>query len=161
MSHEYESPVRLRRFEPLDTGQVWALHACSITAIPEAHGEDYWADLRDVAHHYIDAGGEFLVGFAGESLVAMGGFRPLSAGEVEIMRMRVHPDRQGRGLGGALLRALEKAARERDYGQVYLETTVVQIAALAMYRSHGYVEVGRTTKAGFEVVQFRKVLAAG
>jgi ribosomal protein S18 acetylase RimI-like enzyme len=152
--------VQLRRFEPRDREQVWALHECSLTAIPAAHSEDYWADLRDVTRHYIEAGGEFLVGGVGNSLVAMGGFKALSGGEVEIMRMRVHPDWQGRGLGRTLLSALEKIACERGYGQVYLETTLAQAAALAMYRSHGYREAGRTIKTGFEVVQFRKVFAA-
>jgi len=152
--------MHLRRFEPGDGDQVWALHECSITAIPAAHGEDYWADLHDVMHQYIEAGGEFLVGIAGGSVIAMGGFKPLSADEVEIMRMRVHPDWQGRGLGGDLLRDLERAARERGYGRVYLETTIVQTPALAMYRSHGYAEVGRTSKGGFEVVLFRKAFAA-
>ena len=159
MSDEHENLVLLRRFEPRDSDQVRTLHECSITAIPEAHGEDYWADLNDVMGHYIDPGGEFLVGVAAESVVAMGGFQPLSASEVEIMRMRVHPEWQGRGLGKTLLRALEQAAREGGYGQVYLETTVVQLAALAMYWHHGYLEVGRTHKGGFEVVQFRKALA--
>jgi ribosomal protein S18 acetylase RimI-like enzyme len=110
--------------------------------------------------HYIDAGGEFLVGVAAESVVAMGGFQPCSASEVEMMRMRVHPDWQGRGFGKTLLSALEKAALERGYRQVYLETTVVQTVALAMYRRHGYLEVGRTQKGGLEVVQFRKALTA-
>ena len=151
--------MHVRRFETGDADQVWALHECSITAVPAAHGEDYWADLRDVTERYIEAGGEFLVGVAGESLIAMGGFKPLSEREVEIMRMRVHPDWQGRGLGRTLLSALELAARKRGYGHVYLETTVVQIPALALYRSHGYAEVGRTAAAGFAVVQFRKALA--
>lgn len=96
----------------------------------------------------------------GDSLIAMGGFKPLSGDEVEIMRMRVHPDWQRKGLGGDLLRALERAARERGYGRVYVETTVVQTPALAMYRSHRYAEGGRTTKGGFEVVQFRKTFVA-
>ncbi len=110
--------------------------------------------------HYINAGGEFLVGVMGEALVAMGGFQPRSPGEVEIMRMRVHPDWQGRGLGKTLLSALEKAAWEHGYREVCLETTVVQTVALAMYRRHGYLEVGRAQKGGLEVVQFRKALAA-
>lgn len=151
--------MHLRRFEPEDRDQVWALHECSLTAVPAAHSQDYWADLRDVTRHYIEAGGEFLVGGVGNSLVAMGGFKPLSAEEVEIVRMRVHPDWQRRGLGATLLSTLEKAARERGYGLVHLETTVVQTAALALYRSHGYAEVGRSIKGGFEVVQFRKTFA--
>jgi len=156
----YNCEVQLRRFEPGDADQIWALHESSITAIPAAQGEDYWADLRYVTHHYIESGGEFLVGVVGDSLLAMGGFKPLSVGEVEIMRMRVHPNWQGRGLAGDLLRALERTAREGGYGRVYLETTVVQTPALAMYRSHRYAELGRTTKGGFEVVQFRKTFAA-
>jgi len=147
--------MQLRRFEPRDAAEVWSLH--ELAGAPGAHD---WSDLHDVMRYYIDAGGEFLVGVAAESVVAMGGFQPLSASEVEIMRMRVHPDWQGRGLGKTLLSALEEAARERGYGQVYLETTVVQTAALAMYRRHGYGEVGRTHKVGLEVVQFRKALAA-
>lgn len=57
--------MQLRRLEPGDAAQIWALHESSITAIPAAHGEDYWADLHNVPRHYIETGGEFLVGVVG------------------------------------------------------------------------------------------------
>jgi ribosomal protein S18 acetylase RimI-like enzyme len=155
----YNYELRLRRFESGDAAEVWNLHELAVAAVPGAPGAHHWDDLHDVMRHYIDSGGEFPVGIAAESVVAMGGFQPRSASKVEIMRMRVHPDWRGRGLGKTLLGALERAAREHGYRQVYLETTVVQTAALGMYRRHGYLEVGRTEKSGLEVVEFRKTLA--
>ncbi|MGC1851997.1 MAG: GNAT family N-acetyltransferase [Solirubrobacterales bacterium] len=51
------------------------------------------------------------LGLVDGALIAMGGFVLCSPTEVEVKRMRVHPDFQRRGLGRLLLEQLESRAR--------------------------------------------------
>ena len=105
------------------------------------------ADGEDAAAH----------GGAGEAaVVAMGGFRPLAdvgagghegfeggsadpAHAVELFRIAVAPEQQGKGLG-----VLTTAARQ-DRG-------------VGLYRSRGYDEVGRMRQGPYELVRFEKRL---
>lgn len=56
----------------------------------------------------------------------------------------VAPDARGRGLGGALLDRAEDAARQRGAVSIRLEVRRGNEAALALYRSRGYEQVGVT-----------------
>ena len=72
--------------------------------------------------------------------------------------MRVPPDRQRRGLGLANLEGLQRRAAKLGVRHLRLETTAGQVAAQELYRANGFVEVGRTTYAGFDVLVFEKQL---
>jgi N-acetylglutamate synthase-like GNAT family acetyltransferase len=65
------------------------------------------ADLLAIEEVYLRSRGEFLLGFIGQRLVAMGGFRWLSHRLAELRRMRIASDLQGRGHGTRLLQELE------------------------------------------------------
>lgn len=153
-------PLRLRRYEAADHDAVWTLHNVALD-VAEAHGgHGPWdADLHRVDREYIDAGGEFLVGFYGPGLVAMGALRPHDAALAEIKRMRVHPDWQRRGHGRRLLRELEAVARARGFRRLILDCTTAQHAANALYRSEGYRETHRGTLGRFTLVHYEKTLA--
>ena len=114
----------------------------------------------DLRGEYLERGGDFLVAFLEGRLVSSGGYVPLSSTEVEIRRMRVHPRHQRRGFGQALLSALERRAVGKGYRSVYLETTVLQEPALALYRKHGYQGIGRGEKHGYTILRLRKALPA-
>ncbi|HEY1650598.1 MAG TPA: GNAT family N-acetyltransferase [Acidimicrobiales bacterium] len=86
-------------------------------------------------------GGAYLVGYEGSAAVAGGGLRRLDEGVAEIKRMFVRPAARSRGVAGALLTALETAARELGYERVRLDTGPKQVHGLALYRSAGYVDV--------------------
>jgi putative acetyltransferase len=62
--------------------------------------------------------------------------------EAEIKRMFVATHLRGRQLGRQILVALESQALAEAVGILRLETGVRQPAALALYRSHGYIERG-------------------
>ena len=64
----------------------------------------------------------FVIGRAGSRAVACGAFRPLQGHVAEIKRMFVVPDYRGRGYSKAVLRELERLARENGYTTVRLET---------------------------------------
>jgi GNAT superfamily N-acetyltransferase len=150
--------LQVRRFEQVDAEEVWELHRVTIAATGADAGAEFYADLRNIGGEYFDKGGDFLVGFCEHALVACGGYVPLSEVEIEIRRMRVHPDHQRRGFGAALLSALEQGAAKKGFQSVYLETTVVQQPALALYGKHGYEGIGQGRKQGYTILRLRKTL---
>jgi uncharacterized protein (DUF952 family)/predicted GNAT superfamily acetyltransferase len=85
--------------------------------------------------------GGFLVGWEDGAPVACAGFRRHDDRRAEIRRMYVVPDARSRGVGRALLGAVEAAARRRGYPTVVLDTGARQPEAEALYRSAGYAEV--------------------
>lgn len=85
--------------------------------------------------------GAFLVGFVGKEPVCCGGIKRLPDGSCEIKKMYVVPSLRGKGLGRALLHALEDKARELGYSIARLDTGPRQPGARAMYESEGYRSV--------------------
>ncbi|MFO1377273.1 MAG: GNAT family N-acetyltransferase [Steroidobacteraceae bacterium] len=68
--------------------------------------------------------------------------RRLSTGRGEIKRMFVRPAFRGRGVGRALLEAVEMVARVRGVSELLLETGVDQPEAIGLYRSSGFEPCG-------------------
>jgi putative acetyltransferase len=63
-------------------------------------------------------------------------------GQAEIKRMFVDPVARGRGLGRAILQAIEDVARHNGVRLLQLETGVSNCEALGLYRRCGYCERG-------------------
>ena len=82
--------------------------------------------------------GRFVIGYVDLEPVAMGGFRGLENGTVEIKRMFVVPSHRGRGLSRLVLTRLEELAAEAGAQRVVLETGMKQPEAMALYASSGY-----------------------
>jgi len=82
----------------------------------------------------------FLIARIGNEPVGCGALRPLDETRVEVKRMFVRPAFRGRGLGEAILEALEREGREAGYDTLLLETGTRQPEALALYRKAGYTE---------------------
>ncbi len=62
--------------------------------------------------------------------------------EVYLARIEIHPDYQGRGIGGYLIRQLLDDARQRGQHLV-LDVLAVNRRAHAFYRRHGFQETAR------------------
>jgi ribosomal-protein-alanine N-acetyltransferase len=67
------------------------------------------------------------------------------AGEAEILSLGVSPASRRRGLGAALIRAACQHAEEFTVVEVFLEVSVENVAARAVYDRLGFREVGRRT----------------
>ena len=97
---------------------------------------------------FVPPHGVFLVGYLGDDAVAMGGWRFRTPGvprvaqrPAEIKRMFVRECVRGRGFARTVLAALEASAAAAGADWMLLETGQPQVAAVALYRSSGYIDV--------------------
>lgn len=104
-------------------------------------GDDPWPavaferELASVRNHYVGArAGSILVGYAGIS--RLGRTPPF---EYEVHTIGVDPAYQGQGVGRRLLNELLDFA---DGGVVFLEVRTDNEAAIALYRSVGFEQIG-------------------
>ena len=63
--------------------------------------------------------------------------------EAELANLAVAPEARGRGIGTLLLRGALAAAEARGSTTMYLEVRASNVSALALYASHGFLEVSR------------------
>ncbi len=82
----------------------------------------------------------------------------LEGDHLEIENVAVAPDRQGEGIGRALLAFAEEQARARGVGELRLFTHVLMTRNQGIYGLLGYTEVERRTDHGFERVFYSKRL---
>ncbi|MEU4422439.1 GNAT family N-acetyltransferase [Actinoplanes sp. NPDC024001] len=110
---------------------------------PAASPPVNFSDLADITGCFLRTGGEFLIAELDGHLVGMGGLRPSGEQRAEVLRVRVHPATRRRGVGRAVMTALEQRAGELDIRALHLDTATNQPEAMAFYDGLGYREVGR------------------
>lgn len=154
------SKLEIRPYVPADSEAIVHLHNVALEATGAHVGNGPWdSDLLNIKSVYFENNGAFLVGMLNDQIVAMGALRKISEKKGEIKRMRVLPEFQRRGFGQAILDILEKEALKRGYKILYLDTTVLQIAAQKMYLKNGYIEVSRKKQGfPFETIFYEKRL---
>ena len=151
--------MRLIRYQPEYQEPMLALHRSAIEGFTLGMSQQQdEADLVAVEEVYLHSRGELLLGFIGERLVAMGGFKRLSDDVAELRRMRIARDLQGQGYGTLMLRELERRAFQSGVRTLCLDTARGRQLTLEFYRKHGYQETGRSFYGAVETVQFSKTL---
>jgi [ribosomal protein S18]-alanine N-acetyltransferase len=63
--------------------------------------------------------------------------------EAELANLAVAPDARGNGIGAQLLEGALAASDARGSATMYLEVRASNVAAIALYTSHGFAEAGR------------------
>jgi GNAT superfamily N-acetyltransferase len=89
----------------------------------------------------VAGGGAFLVAFLDNAAVGCGAVRRLDETTAEIKRMYVDPSLRGRGIGRALVEALEHEARLAGVTTVVLETGTRLASAIKLYETMGYARI--------------------
>jgi phosphinothricin acetyltransferase len=117
---------------------------------PAPMDDDYDARVRDGEAYVADDRGEI----AGLIVLVP------HDDHLTIENVAVEPQRQGLGVGRALLSFAEREARRRRLPELRLYTHVTMTENQALYRSLGYRETERRTDHGFERVFFTKTLSA-
>jgi ribosomal-protein-alanine N-acetyltransferase len=129
--------------EPVAVGSLTRVDAqrCAELEAQLFDGDDPWPaaafnrELASAHNHYVGARvGETLVGYAGIS--RLGRTPPF---EYEVHTIGVDPAYQGQGIGRRLLGELLAFA---DGGVVYLEVRTDNEAAIALYHSEGFTQIG-------------------
>jgi len=152
--------MNIRQYQKRDQESVWELHVLGLQQVGAYLGTGPWDDdLTHIEEIYLEDGGEFLVGFRDDRLIAMGALKKTDEKRAEIKRMRVHPEYQGQGYGQRLLQELERRAKTLRYRVLHLDTSTVQVAAQYLYRKQGFRETGETKMMGdFTDIFFEKCL---
>jgi GNAT superfamily N-acetyltransferase len=117
-------------------------------------------DIDDIEGVYLNDGGGFWVIERDGEVLGYGGVLRIDGATARLRRFRVRSDWRRHGLASALLEQAEGFCRERDYLRITLGTTDLQEPAQALYRKHGYVEVGSHLLADWlREIEFEKVLS--
>ncbi|MGC4111758.1 MAG: GNAT family N-acetyltransferase [Nocardioides sp.] len=117
-------------------------HTGDLDLIDAYFDEGAWqAELDGLPGAYAPPDGALLVCWEAELAIGCVAFRRLDAESCEMKRMFVVPMARGRGAGRALAEAVVAQARAAGYRSMYLDTSVRQAEAIALYRDLGFVEV--------------------
>jgi putative acetyltransferase len=84
----------------------------------------------------------FVVAWLNDEAVGCGALRPMDDETIaEVKRMYVRPAVRGNGISRKILGKLEELAAEFNYTTVQLETGTLQLEAIGLYDSSGYVRI--------------------
>lgn len=127
--------TNLRIAEPSDLEAIISLEAVTFP-------EDPWSPLMisqelssPVSRYWVAVGEDGTpLGYAG---VRVG------ADQADVMTIGVHPDSRGRGVGAALLDTLMGRAADAGAVEMFLDVRPSNRAAITLYESRGFVEIGR------------------
>ena len=85
--------------------------------------------------------GAFLVAYVEGRAVGCAALRPVGPAVGELKRMYVDPHLRGRGIGAALLAAVEARAVLLGYARLTLETGLMQPEAVSLYATRGWQRI--------------------
>ena len=98
-------------------------------------------ELAELPGKYSKPGGGIWLAVAGDDVAGCVALRPLDENHGEIKRLFVRPRFRGFGLGRKLAEHVLKAAAERDFQHVRLDTLPSMEEAIALYRKLGFTEI--------------------
>lgn len=140
--------VGLRPATPADDELCYQLHRAAMRRYVEAVWGWDEADQRDYHQRAFDPARTRIITVGGRDAgVLIVDHRPT---ETYLGRIELHPDHQGRGIGGRLIQQLldDAAARHRP---VVLDVLTVNPRAHQLYRRLGFREVGRHGENGIKI----------
>ena len=126
--------------EPFDSDDARRLIAGLNAGLAELYPPEQRFGPNLKPEHLEEGRGAFLVARDGERAVGCGAIRVLDPTTAEVKRMYVESTERGRGVGRAVLTALEEAARQLGVQRLVLETGTYQYAAIALYERAGFVQ---------------------
>lgn len=124
--------------EPFGTETTRAMADAQQAELTERHHGSPGSGAMPSPEYFQPPDGTFLVAYLDGEPAGCGGVGRLDEAVGELRRMYVVPAHRGKGLGRALLAALEDAARELGYTTLRLETGNEAPEARALYTSSGY-----------------------
>src|SRR3989304_10424514 len=114
-------------------------------------------DFDDIEGVYLN-GGDFIVGVEGGEVVATGAFKRRTPECAEFKRLRIRPDRQGKGYGEAIMRRLMKLAAEPGYKEAFLDTLTTNYRAQRLFEKLGFTKSGGGRMGPFDLLFYTRKL---
>jgi GNAT superfamily N-acetyltransferase len=136
-----------------DLAEVRRLFAAFLSWHRQRHGEDlalieayfdeaaYQREIDGLPGAYVPPDGALLVCWDTGLATGCVALKRLDDDSCEMKRMFVAPTARGGGAGRALAVAVVDRARAAGYRQMYLDTSIRQAEAMALYRDLGFDEV--------------------
>jgi GNAT superfamily N-acetyltransferase len=117
-------------------------HTDDLALIDAYFDDEAWeAEVAGLPGAYGPPDGALLLAREADLPLGCVGSKRLDDGACEMKRMFVAPIARGRGAGRILAEAVLERARSAGYRRMYLDTSIRQTEAIALYRSLGFVEV--------------------
>lgn len=149
--------LRIRGYREADGTAVRRIHESGMRQ-EGTYVDGTYADLEDIGRSYLSEGGAFLVAEVNGRVVGIGGLQKKGRGTGFINRISVKKAFRGRGIGTAILRALERKARAYGYGKVALDTARQHKTAQMLYLENGYRKTGTKRWRGLTCILYEKRL---
>lgn len=130
--------VFVRAFEPGDEATFRDINLEWIERYFAVEAKDREV-LGNPQKYILDLGGAILIAMDGDAPVGVVSLVVMEGGSVELAKMGVRPQAQGKGAGRMLVAAAVDAARAMGMTRVYIETNSVLGPALKLYRDAGFV----------------------
>lgn len=152
--------VVIRGIRPADAGEVLTLQRAAFVQEALVYGTPHLPPLTQSLDELRAELADNLGRVALDGPRVVGAVRArLDGGLLLVGRLAIAPDRQGEGLGSALLSAVERAGADAGAAAAELFTGSLSEANLRLYRREGYVETERVPgDDGIEQVFLRKPL---
>jgi GNAT superfamily N-acetyltransferase len=148
--------VKPLRLGVADAGEVLTLQRAAYVTEARAHDDFDLPPLLETLAEARTALASVLSWGIRENGRLLASVRLTVTGNVGVVtRLVVAPDRQGAGLGGGLLRAMEDAAPP-EVTVFRLFTGSKSVGPLGLYTKHGYRETHRTPENNHELVHLEK-----
>lgn len=129
--------IIVRAFEPGDEAAFRDINLEWIERFFSVEDKDREV-LGDPHKYILEPGGAILLAVDGDVPVGVVSLVVMDERSVELAKMGVRPQAQGRGAGRMLVHAAIAKARDMGMRRVYIETNSVLDAALKLYRDAGF-----------------------
>lgn len=146
-SRHTRSPT-IRQYRRPDDPQVWALAALAaaggpneslpLSLPPATAAPQEYPDLADITNVYLTSGGDFLVAELDGEVVGTAALLPADEGAADVVRVLVHPAARRRGVGTALMEAVEQRATGLGIRRLKLDVSENEVDAIAFYLASGF-----------------------
>jgi putative acetyltransferase len=100
--------------------------------------------LNDPQGQIIDEGGFIFIALQGETVIGTAALIRSENNQMELAKMTVHPDHQGRGLSKLLMDACIEKARALNVSDLYLYSSTKLNTALKLYEKYGFRHIPLT-----------------
>lgn len=133
--------MRIVDYQPLHAGAWRSLNTAWISAMFSLEPHDH-EQLNDPEGEVLAPGGRiYMVETKDREPVGCVALIAMDDGGYELAKMMVVDAVRGTGVGGQLLDHAVSAARDLGASRIYLETNAKAQAAIALYRSRGFVDL--------------------